>query len=144
MLYLDYERYRRSYYEAQRQYDAILMEKTKLFAQTQPRAARMDAERVMTSSVVNTFEAYLIAKEERRIDERLSEAKSLLDGREHLLRQKENELRQSKDIHDRIYRLRYIEHAKISRITRDVCYSRAQVFRILDAMRENMRLNETI
>ena len=104
----------------------------------------MDAERVMTSSVVNTFEAYLIAKEERRIDERLSEAKSLLDGREHLLRQKETELRQSKDIHDRIYRLRYIEHAKISRITRDVCYSRAQVFRILDAMRENMRLNETI
>lgn len=139
MLYLEYERYRRSYYDAQRQYDAILQEKTRLFAQTQPRAARMDAERVMSSTIVNTFDAYLIAKEERRIDERLCEARSLLDGRECLLKQKEQELRQSKDVFDRIYRLRYIEHAKISRITREVCYSRAQVFRILDEMRQMLR-----
>lgn len=143
MIWLEHDRYSKQYRAAQKQYDAILSEKAELFAQTQPKAVNMDKVRVMGGVPGNPFDTYITAKEERRIDERLSEARNILDGRENLLKQAETELRASKEIHDMIYRLRMIDHAQIRIICRETHYSRSQIFRILDGMREKMRLNDT-
>ena len=139
MNWLEHDKYSRAYYAAQRQYDAILTEKAELFAQTQPQAVNMDKVRVIGGIPGNPFDNYVIAKEERRIDARLNEAKAILDERRELLTQKESDLRASKEIHDMIYCLRIIDRAKIKTICRETHYSRAQVFRILDGMREKMR-----
>lgn len=130
-MYLQYEVYKRKYYEAQTRYDEILNEKMILFERTQPGGVSYEKERVNGGEQSNKFDSYLIAKEQKQIDERLNEAKTILDDRERLLRQKEKELRDSKVITDKVYVLRYIERQRIYKIANVCHYSEAQIYRIL-------------
>lgn len=139
MIYLDYEQFKDRYLETQKKYDEILAEKEELFAMTQPKAIRFDKERVSGGDPVNSFEQYVIRKEKQRIDERLLEAKSLLDDRERLLKLKEKQLRESKDISDKVYLLRFIEHKRVYLVAKMVNYSEPQVYRILDGIRKRIK-----
>ena len=137
-LYLQYEDYKAKYLETQKRYDDILSEKEQLFERTQPQGVRYDQERTSGGSPVNKFDEYLISKDKKRIDERLSEVKSLLEDRERLLKLKEKELRSSNDIWDKIYYMRYIDYSKIAKIARTVNYSEMQVYRILHAINDKI------
>lgn len=139
MLYLEYEEYKRQYKETQRQYNDILNEKEKLFQITQPQAVNTEREKVMGGSPKNNFDQYLILKEQQRIDERLEEVKALLMDREQLLKLKREELRQSQEPEDMVYRLRYIERMRIEKISKSIHYSEAQIYRILRIIRGNLK-----
>lgn len=148
MIYLDYEMFKIQYLETQVKYNDILTEKEDLFTRTQPNAIRYDKERVQTSvSGENGFDAYLIAKESKRIDERLEEVKSLMEDREKLLKLKEKELRLSNEKMDRIYLLRYVEGIKPHKIAKMLNYSVSQVYRVINqiesSIQKNMRKNAT-
>lgn len=131
MVYLEYEKYRIRYLETQRAYDEILSEKEALFQRTQPQAIKYDKEHVDGGETHNLLEEYIEKKEEKRIDERLAEVKSLLEDRERLLRLKLDELRASKYLEDKIYYYRYIERIRAFKIARMINYSESQVYRIL-------------
>lgn len=131
MVYIEYERLKRQYRQSQRRFEAIISEKEKLFQMTQPQGINTDQEKVTGGNPKNNFDKYLILKEEKRIEERLSEAKALVAEREELLNIKKAELYQSKDPEDVIYRLRFIERATVRRIAFNVNYSERQVFRML-------------
>lgn len=131
MVYLDYERYKAHYLDAQAQYERILIEQSELFERTQPKGIRYDTDRVTSSKTGNAFDSYLIEKERLKIDERLKEAKKLLEGRLYLLNQKERELRISRDLADTIYRMRFIDRKRIWRVAKETGYSEAQVYRII-------------
>lgn len=135
MLYLEYEDLKRQYKETQRQYNDILNEKEKLFQITQPQAVNTEKEKVMGGSPENMFDQYLVLKEQQRIDERLAEVKALLMDREQLLKLKREELRQSQEPEDMVYRLRYIDRMKIEKIAKMIHYSEAQIYRILRIIR---------
>lgn len=139
MLYVEYEKYLNKYYEVQKKYDAILEEKERLFSRTQPQAIKYDSEKVNGGSPVNTFDEYLIKKEKKNIDQRLNEVKSILDDRARLVKLKEEELKSSNDIYDRIYKYRYWDRLTIDKIRKLVNYSRPQVFRILKIIRNNLK-----
>lgn len=138
MLYQEYHEQKEKYKDAQRLYDSILSEKETLFQRTQPNAVDTSNEKVSGGTQTNTFDAYLIEVEEKKIDQRLSEAKSLMADREKLLRAKREELRSSNEIEDRIYRYRYIERMRIYRIAKMVSYSERQVKRILEQIRDSL------
>ena len=127
----DYERFRQNYLEAQRRYDDVLSEKERLFALTQPQAVRFDKESCTSSAGSSPFDCYLIEKERKRIDERLDEAGTLMLNRKELLKLKEQELINSREVHDKIYRLRYILRWNVPKISREIGYSESQVYRIL-------------
>ena len=139
MLYEEYEIYKSKYYDTQREYDKILTEKEKLFMITQPSAVKFDKEKVFGGPTENTFDRYLILKEEKKIEQRLEEIKSILDDRERLLKLKEQELKESTDVRDKIYRYRYIDKMKIYKISKLVGYSDPQVYRILKSIRSNLK-----
>lgn len=139
MLYEEYEEFKRQYKETQRQYNDILNEKEKLFQITQPQAVNTEKEKVMGGSPKNNFDQYLILKEQQRIDERLEEVKALLMDREQLLKLKKEELRQSQEPEDMVYRLRYIERMRIEKIAKTIHYSEAQIYRILRIIRGNVK-----
>lgn len=134
-----YEEYKNKYYETQREYDIILTEKEKLFSITQPSAIKFDKEIVSGGVVDNMFERYLILKEEKKIDQRLEEIKSILDDRERLLKLKEQELRASTDVKDKIYKYKYLDKLKVFKIAKLVGYSEPQVYRILKIIRNNLK-----
>ena len=139
MLYITYEQFKVRYYETQKQYNEILNEKEHLFLKTQPKATKFDKERVSGGVKTNTFDEYLLEKERKQIDERLEEVKSILEDRKRLLHLKEEELKHSKNIHDKIYYYRYIDKLNIDKLCRLVSYSRPQVYRILRIIRNNLK-----
>ena len=106
---------------------------------TQPSAVKFDKEPVGGGITENIFERYLILKEEKKIDQRLEEIKSILDDRERLLKLKEQELRASTDVQDKIYMYRYIDKLKVYKIAKMVGYSEPQIYRILKVIRRNLK-----
>lgn len=131
MMYLSYDTALKRYYDTQKLLEQLILEKEVLFAKTQPKAVRVDGEKVTGTATVNAFEEYLIAKEKTQIDVRLHEAKCLLDDRQQLLRIQETELRKSKDTMDRIYTLRILDRKPVYQVARILHYSERQVYRNL-------------
>ena len=142
MLYIEYHEYRNKYYAAQEKYDEVLSEKEHLFAKTQPKATQYDKEVVSGGSPSNSFDEYLIVKEKKQIDERLEEAKSILEDRERLLKLKEEELRQSKDWHDKVYVYKYLDNLSANEIKYKMHYCRSNIYEILKKIRKNIGLDK--
>lgn len=144
MIYLNYDLLRQKYLEAQYRYDVALSEREKLFAKTQPKSVQYDGGPGAGGGEINLFDDYLIEKERRQTDERLAEARQLMNDRKEMLRIKEQELRSSRDLHDKVYRLRYIEKRNIRWIAANTGYSESQVYRILASINkrcEEMRVD---
>ena len=137
MLYLEYHAIRQKYIDAQRVYNELIDEKEVMFSRTQPQAVNYDKDRVSGGSGKNAFEEYVIAKENSRIDERLAEQKTILEERRTLKSLKENELRRSKSLYDRIYVYRYLDELTLTQIEARVPYSRVQIWRILKTIKLN-------
>lgn len=142
MIYKEYEEYRTKYYEAQKTYDAVLNEKEILFLRTQPSAIVFDKEIVSGGTPSNAFDTYLVAKEEKKIEPRLEEAKSILEDRAKLLKLKEEELYHSKDWNDVIYRYSFIEKMSIRKIALRIPFSSTEVFRKIQIIRKNINLEQ--
>ena len=130
MVYLEYIAVLGRYLDAQKVYESILVEKETLFQRTQPKSANMEDDKVKGTHTGNTFEDYVIAKEKKQLDQRLDEARSILDDRGKLVNLKLEELRQSNAIEDKIYRYRHIDYMAMWKIARLVNYSEMQVYRI--------------
>lgn len=139
MLYVEYEQCKRDYHETHKQFKLILDEKERLFERTQPKAVRFDKD-VISGGTVNLFEEYVSAKERSWVDERMNECRNILQDRKRLMDLKGAELRQSKEIHDRVYVMRYIDRRRINHIARMTNKSRATIFRVLDEIRKNLRV----
>ena len=142
MIYKEYEEYRTKYYEAQKTYDAVLNEKEILFLRTQPSATDYDKEIVSGGTPSNAFDTYLIAKDKKQIDARLKEAKSILEDREMLLRYKTEELYNSKDWNDVIYKYYFIEKLSIRKIAMRIPFSSTEIFRKIQIIRKNINLEQ--
>lgn len=140
MIYLEYEEYRMKFLSAQRKYDEVLTEKEDLFDRTQPQGVSFDKERVGGTSDHNSFDEYLVAVERKQIDERLAEIKNIMDKRYDLLMDKEDELRASQEIMDRLYVLRFLEHQKMQKIARQINYSESHIYRLMNQLLNEVRM----
>ena len=142
-VFTEYDIFKQKYIEIQSKYNEILTEKENLFTRTQPNAIKYDKLQIEGGKLrENGFDEYLIAKEEDKIDERLAEARQLLEDRGRLLKLKENELRASKNKLDLIYCLRYVDNKRPYAIARCLNYSESQIYRILDKIQKEIRSNK--
>ena len=132
MVYPEYEVCKAKVVELQGQFDKLLTEKERIFSKALPNAIRYDKESVQSSNTVNVQEEYVITLDEKQIDEKLEQLRTMLSDRNGLLEMKEKELFKSQDLHDKVYRLRYIKGFGIKKISNILSYSRAHVYRILD------------
>ena len=139
MIYLEYEEFRIKYLSAQRKYDEVLIEKEELFDRTQPQGVSFDKERVAGTSDHNSFDEYLIQLERKQIDERLAEIKQIMDKRWDLLLDKEDELRASTEIMDRLYVLRFLEHERMQKISKQIPYSESHIYRLMNQLLNTVR-----
>ena len=139
MLYIDHAVYLQRLHDSQKNLDKIIAEKEELFGRTQPSATDYSADRVNATPSSAPFDAYLIAKEKTRIDERISEAQEIVRDREKLLKLKERELRASKDTHDRIYCMRMLDKWAAHRIADRIGYSTVQIYRILRVIEDRCK-----
>lgn len=142
MLYIEYEKYKTKLYNAQQDFDSILSEQEKLFSRTQPQSTDFGKEPTKGGVPSDKFYEYVKEKEEKQIDLRLTEARSILNDRERLTKLKLEELLESKNIYDKVYVCKYIEGLKNYQIAKKISYSEAQIYRILKIIRKNINMIE--
>lgn len=148
MVYLDYDSIKRKYHRQQRIVEEILTEKEKLFQMTQPKSTMGEYEREFDKTISvggkggtknNQIEEYVIKLEESGIKKRLKEAKEILEEWRSLLDDKEQELRKSKNLDDEIYTMRFIDHMRVRDIARKLHYSKQQIYRRIEKIRESLK-----
>lgn len=149
-LYLVHRKYYLAYLSAQNAVERIIDEWSQIASKTDPRCTLAEHERdfIATTSLphnastIGKAEQYAIEMEQHRIKERLTEAKEILSERVYLLEQKENDLRRSSDLYDKIYLLKWIEHEKPEDIAELVHYSRSQVYNIIGHLSAQLEREE--
>lgn len=137
--FIEYEKCKNQCYAAQCKYNDLLAEKERLFSATQPQAIKYDKEVVSGGKPSNTFDKYLVIKEQKQIDERLAELKGIVDDFNHLLNIKCNQLEKSNNIKDKIYYYRIVKRGSITFVCRKVGYQEAQVYRYLKEIKEDLK-----
>lgn len=142
MLYIQYIEFKKKYTAAQKDYDSIISEKEKLFRATQPKGTDFSKEKVVGGTSSNLFDNYLIESELKGIDKRLEIARSILEARKVLFRLKEEELKLSKDVYDRVYVYKEIYKLQVYKVAGLVGYSEPQVYRILRKIKKNIKVIE--
>ena len=144
MLYEEHIACKAALEATQGMYYSILSEKENLFALVMPKSVRTDKIQTNGGDRVGLFDVYLDIKERSMIDERLCEARDLLERRSDIAKLKESEVRASRDFYDRVYVGYFLDKWPISIILNRTNYSRAQLFRIVGKIRKKMRLYETV
>lgn len=147
-VFVEYEIIKAKLRRAEMTYSGIINERDAIFQRTQPKSTDPAGERVTGGGGGDVYAEYLAEKTRRRIDERLEEAIKAMADNSKLRWMKEKELRDSNDTMDRVYTMTYIDNLKISRIARDLNYSKSQIYRILkkiekrcDKMRQNAKMD---
>ena len=138
-LYLDHRKHYLLYKEAERTLEEVLNEYEVISQKVQPKNSLAEHEREFSKEVIlpasgrkmNKADEYVIAMEQRKIRERLYDAKIILNERKELLEIKEQELRRSRDIYNLIYLLKWVDGLKADAIVEKTGYSRSQVYNII-------------
>lgn len=131
-----YEIFKSKYLDAQQKLNAIIEEKENLFSRTQPKSPNWD--KMPSSESENAFDSYLIAKEKTKIDQRIKEMQKIVDERRSLLRQKEQELYESKDLCDKIYRMKYLESKTVPDLMRKLHFGRTQIYKFISIVQSEI------
>ena len=139
MIYPEYERCKAKYYAAQERFEAVLTEQERLFTKTLPKAITYDRDRVQTSPSDTVLINYVIAKDDKGIDNQLKKVKRIMLDRKKLLEVKEEELRKSPDVNDRVYVMRCLDGYGVNRIARILNYSKSHVYRIIEGFERKSR-----
>lgn len=147
-IYLEHRKYFIAYQHALKAVERIVDEREQLLAKVQPKSSLAEHEREFMKSnpptggqFINKVEEYVIEAEQRKIKERLEEAKAIMTERHGLLMQKENELRKSRDIYNTIYTMKWVDGQKTETIVRETGYSRSQVYAIIGHITKQIERN---
>lgn len=125
MIYVDYVILKQSFDASEKRLQELLDKKEEAFTRTLPNAIRYDIQKVVHSVSDNSpLDDYVATIE--RIERQIREARVILIERYEMLARKEQELRSSKDLDDKIFVLRFIDHIKIEQIAVKLNYSRRE------------------
>ena len=103
MIYEEYEAIWSKIRKIEKELFDLINKRDELFDMTQPKSSKFDKEIVDGKNPINTIEQYIIQKE--YMNEKIVQLNQTLDDRYQILRRKRDELRQSKNIYDRIINL---------------------------------------
>lgn len=141
MIYEEYEAIRKRIHEKEEKLFKLLDKRDKIFSMTQPKSSKFDKELVDGKKPINTIEEYIIQDEQQQLSIQITQLNMLLDDWYQALKRKRDELKQSKNIYDRIYYLKYIERLNVYKISFLIGYSKEQTYRYLKKI--NMTQNDT-
>ena len=127
MIYEEYEAIWSKIHNIEKKLFEYIEKREKLFEKTQPKSSKFDKVLVDGVNPTNMMENYVIEKE--YLNEKINQLNITLDDLYQVLKRKRDELKQSKNIYDRIYYYRIIERLNMYKISSLVGYSREQTYR---------------
>lgn len=132
MIYEEYESIWNTIRKKEKELFDLINKRDELFLYTQPKSSKFDKEKVDGKKTANMMEEYVIQKE--YLNERIMQLNITLDDIYQVLKRKRDELKQSKNIYDRIYYYYCIERLSIFKVSCLMNYSESQIYRKLKNM----------
>ena len=139
MIYAEYEKMWAVIKKQEKELFELINKRDELFLKTQPKATKLDKEKVDGNKTSNMMESYIIKQES--YTRRINQLQVSLDDRYQALNRKREELRASKNVYDRIYYLKYIEKLSTFKIGKMAGYDRTSVWRYLKKIEKNKTCN---
>ncbi len=140
MKYIDYYKQLKSYTEKMQELSDLIDRKEELFSRTQPGGTDFNKDHVQGHEErLSAMEAYVIKMEMEEIDKKIIELKPIIVDRYFLLKQIEKDLRDSKEIDDKIYVLHFIDKYSYRKISKIVHYSKSNVGNIIEKITLNLK-----
>ena len=136
-LFIEYEEIKQKYKVAKSKYDSLLEKKAMLIIQTQPKSMDLSKEITSGGRIVNKFDDFVQRLE--KLDPEIQIARNERDLQEYFLKKKEIELRDSENIYNQVYYLRYVKKHKIKPICIKINYSKRQTYRYLEEIDEKIK-----
>lgn len=135
--YIDYESYLVRYEHIQAQFVHVLLEKEKLLTRTLPCAIRYDKDKVQNTIDDNPLEDYVISVEEQELDIKIARLRRHLEDWRVLMDVKEEELRKSQVLIDRVYVMRYLDGIGVNKMCRILHYEKTRIYELLTEIAKN-------
>lgn len=139
-LFIEYELLKRECKLAKREYDKALEKKAEYYYSVLPGASDTSKELIKTECTNDKFLNYTIRIQE--IDSEIDVRKNLYGNLSYRLKLKEIELRNSKELLDRIYTYRYLDKLKVKMIGIKIRYGKSQTYDYITKIK-NMIENAT-
>lgn len=137
-MYLEYVELFFKKNQAERDYNRAIDDKQKLLYTVTPHSVIPNeaVNHLSASTPGSNFINY--SDKVIEIDENIKNTRDIFDNRTYLLKIKEAELRESKDVLDRIYVYHWLEKKKVSKFYRLVGYTREYTYEVIDKIREEI------
>lgn len=134
-LFIEYEELRREFNLAKKEYEKALDKKAKYYYSVLPGASDPSKEPSGGNSD-DKFLNYTIRINE--IEKEIEVRRNLMDNLLYRLKLKAMELRDSKEILDRVYVYRYVDRLKVRHIGIKLNYSTRRIYQILEEIQERL------
>lgn len=136
-MYLEYHELLKKLKNAERNYNEALEKKSQLILAVMPGAVKV--KEVMTISNTSP-DGKLIdyTSEIDEVDKLINQSRNTRDMLNYELKKKLIKMREEGDVYDKIYIYRWIEHKSVYKFYRLVGYSRPQVYRFIQEMKEKL------
>lgn len=136
MLYIEYHTLSKEYKDADKHYDDVLEKKARIYFKPLLGASDPSKEIVGGGKRENPIEAFVEQIEQLDVD--LQEARNIRDLKGYLLKKKEIELRESKEVNDRLYVMYYLDNMKVKHIAYKVSYTREWTYELINKLKESL------
>lgn len=136
-MYLEYHELLKKLKNAEKNYNEALEKKSQLLLAVMPGAVKV--KEVMTISNTSP-DGKLIdyTSEIDEVDKLINQSRNTRDMLNYELKKKLIKMREEGDVYDKIYIYRWIEHKSVYKFYRLVGYSRPQVYRFIQEMKEKL------
>lgn len=138
-VYIEYEESKINYNKISKILTSLITEKENLFLNTQPKSTKFDKILTEGGKKSNSFDNYLIEVEKKQLDQKIEEAKKLVNTRSKYLKDKEEELRSSKEWLDKIYVYRFLDKLPVKAMIHLIPYEEAQIYRMIREIETNIK-----
>lgn len=132
MIYKDYIRHKADLVQALKDYSDALDEKAELFQRTQP--SSMSFDRIGSAGTrgngTDQIDEYLIQTQRRQLDERIRDARDIVELMMERLENDETMLKMSDDAADHVFLLRYVKNRSAADTASILHYSQSYVFKL--------------
>lgn len=144
MLYVEYHELLKKYKQAEKSYYKALDKKSKLLYGVEPHASKIK-DIIVDSSYSSPDEGIInYSAEIEEVNNLINEARNNKDVLEYELKKKEKDLRYSYNIYDKIYVYHWLERKRVNNYYKLLDYSKRQIYRFIDEIRENIYSNENM
>lgn len=140
-MYLLFDRMLNAVTNLEFSYTSTLEFKDKIYNITQPKSPAYKDIKIQTSPKYDNFATYLELLEAFDVDKRLSSLEETISKSKKFLKEKEKELRKSKDNEDKIYCLWVLDKKSVVDISYLVGYQKTAVYSTMRKIKENLRKN---